>query len=119
MRPRRQFLGGALSFAAAAALGAAAQVAPAGQSSPNPNSPFGPVVPGGPPDKMPPRDPRRILKENQEEIRKDVARLADLVADLQKQLADSDTKDVLPLDVVRKMDEIDKLARQIKSLVVA
>ena len=116
MQPRRDFLGGALCLAATAALGAAAQVAPAGQSNPNPNDPFGPA---GPPDKMPPRDPRRILKENQDEIRKDVARLADLVADLQKQLADSDTKDVLSLDVVRKMDEIDKLARQIKSLVVA
>jgi hypothetical protein len=36
---------------------------------------------------------------------------------LQKSLDDSDTKEVLSLDVVHKTDEIERLAKQIRSLV--
>lgn len=86
------------------------------------NPPPQPEVPGLPQDavaRIPPRkpDPRLILKQNQQDIKKDVTRLTEVVAELQKSLDDSDTKEVLSLDVIHKTDEIEKLAKQIRSLV--
>jgi hypothetical protein len=112
---RRGFLGAAAALAAASAFGAGPQL----QQQPRPV----PQTPGFPDDsstRFPPSrkpDPRAILKQNQEDIKKDVARLTEVVAELQKSLDDSDTKEVLSLDVVHKTEEIEKLAKQIRSLV--
>ena len=62
-------------------------------------------------------DPRQVLKANQEDIKKDVDRLSELVSELRKGLDDSDTKDVLSLDVIHKTEEIEKLAKQIRGLI--
>lgn len=110
---RRGFLGAAVTLVAASAFGAEEQI---GQQSPPPaaaNFPEDSV------SRIPPRkpDPRAILKQNEQDIKKDVARLTEVVAELQKSLDDSDTKEVLSLDVVHKTDEIEKLAKQIRSLV--
>jgi hypothetical protein len=110
---RRGFLGAAATLVAASAFGAQQQM---GQQSPQP------AVPNLPEDsvsRIPPRkpDPRAILKQNQQDIKKDVARLTEVVAELQKSLDDSDTREVLSLDVVHKTDEIERLAKQIRSLV--
>ena len=43
--------------------------------------------------------------------------MSDLVGALQKQLKESDTADVLSLDVIRKSEEIEKLARHVRDLV--
>ncbi len=43
--------------------------------------------------------------------------MSDLVEALQKQLKESDTADVLSLDVIRKSEEIEKLARHVRDLV--
>jgi hypothetical protein len=111
---RRGFLGVAVGLVAASAFAAAPQI----------QQPIGPTraEPGVPADstvRIPPRrpNPRAILKQNQEEIKKDVARLTETVAELQKALDDADTKEVLSLDVMHKTDEIEKLAKQIRSLV--
>jgi len=112
---RRVFLGVAVTFVAASAFGAAPQLQQAPAGSPEPKFPDDTTT------RIPPRrpDPRVILKQNQEEIKKDVARLTETVAELQKALDDADTKEVLSLDVVHKTDEIEKLAKQIRSLVRA
>jgi hypothetical protein len=114
---RRGFLGAAVTFVAASAFGAQIQVGQGQQQ--NGPQPQVPRFPDGsarfPPSRKP--DPRAILKENQQEIKKDVARLTEAVAELQKSLDESDTKEVLSLDVVHKTDEIEKLAKQIRSLV--
>jgi hypothetical protein len=113
---RRGFLGAAATFVAASALGAEGQV---GQPSPQGPQPQGPHYPDDAETRIPSRkpDPRAILKQNERDIKKDVARLTEVVAELQKSLDDSDTKEVLSLDVVHKTDEIEKLAKQIRSLV--
>src|SRR5438874_1258042 len=108
---RRGFLGSALVWAATAV--AAAQVQGPSSNAPTtntaPDDPFGrPTSPGAP--KFNPRD---LLAANQKGIRKDVAQLAEIVEKLQKQLEDNDTKDVLPLDVIRETEEIQKLAKHI------
>ena len=112
---RRGFLGAAVTFVAASAFGAGSQIGQ--QQAPQP------PLPTYPPDSVTriPRtrkpDPRLILKQNEQDIKKDVARLTAVVAELQQALDDSDTKQVLSLDVVHKTDEIEKLAKQIRSLV--
>lgn len=112
---RRGFLGAATTLIAASAFGAAPQI--------EQQQPKGPPNLGLPDDstsRFPPSrkpDPRVILKQNQDEIKKDVAKLTQTVAELQKSLDESDTKEVLSLDVVHKTDEIEKLAKQIRSLV--
>jgi hypothetical protein len=112
---RRGFLGAAAALAAASAFGAGPQL----QQQPSPMPPV-PRYPDDSSIRFPPSrkpDPRAILKQNQEDIKKDVARLTEVVAELQKSLDDSDTKEVLSLDVVHKTEEIEKLAKQIRSLV--
>ena len=111
---RRVFMGAAASLAAAAAIDAAAQ-----RREP------GPLFPIGPPDQadspIPPlpsaKSNRAMLKANQEEIKKDVARMAELIDQLQKDLDNSDTKEVLSLGMVHKSEEIEKLAKHVKDLV--
>jgi hypothetical protein len=61
--------------------------------------------------------PAERMKMNQAEIRKHSARLAEAVGELQKDLEANDTTTVLSLSVIRKAEEIEKLARQIRTLV--
>jgi len=112
---RRTFVGAGVSLAAASALGAMS-LAALGQSQ-NPATPINPF-----PEPMGPLPPRRIgpaerMKANQAQIKKSTVRLAELVVELQKDLEANDTTNVLSLGVIRKTEEIEKLARQIKSLV--
>ncbi len=52
-------------------------------------------------------------KERQEAIKKDTARLLQLATEL-KQSVDKSNENVMSLDVIRKADEIEKLAKQVK-----
>ena len=116
---RRGLLRASVTFAAASALPAGAQYvrhdgtlsAPSNSS----NLPDGTLtqVPSG---QKPNSDPRAILKQNEQDIKKDIAHLTEVVAELQKSLDDIDTKEVLLLDAVHKTDEIEKLAKKIRSL---
>src|SRR5580658_5970517 len=105
---RRAFLG--LAFGAAAtAAGASGQVAiPQGAQLPPSPRPFSPSLP---------KHDIRELTANEEGIRKAITRMSELVGQLQKGLDDSDTKQVLSLDVIHKTEEIEKLAKQIRELV--
>ncbi len=58
-----------------------------------------------------------MLKANRAAISKDVTRMSELIDALQKQLKENDTTDILSLDVIRKSEEIEKLARQVRDLV--
>jgi hypothetical protein len=119
---RRTFLGFTVGLALATAVGAQNRTP---QPAPMPRSPgtWGPDPPFSRPpspfpSEAPPKsDPRQVLKANQEDIKKDVDRLSELVSELRKGLDDSDTKDVLSLDVIHKTEEIEKLAKQIRGLV--
>jgi hypothetical protein len=108
---RRAFVASSFSLlASAAALWSAQQ---------EPPIPF-PVPRQQPPPEPPPHNPRRdrlILKANREAIAKDVTKMSELVDDLQKQFQENDTTEILSLDVLRKSEEIEKLAKQIRDLV--
>lgn len=108
---RRAFLTVSVSLAASAAAPWAAQQGPSKQ----PQFPPTPEAPAEPP-RNPKRD-RQVLKANHDAITKDVKRMSELVDDLQKQLTEHDTTDILSLDVIRKSEEIEKLARHVRDLV--
>lgn len=70
---------------------------------------------------VPPPDPamaeaarKAMLKENQKDIKKDVEKLYDLASDLKKQVEKTDSATVLSLELIRKAEEIEKLAKQIR-----
>jgi hypothetical protein len=112
---RRGFLSAGLTLVAVSAFGAARQMQQ--QNGPQPQGPLFPQdsIAPLPPARKP--DPRVFLKENQKEIKKDVKRLSEAVAALQKSLDENDTEEVLSLDVLHKTEEIEKLAKHIRSLV--
>ena len=110
---RRTFIGTSLSLAASAAAVWAAQQAPPPQVPP-------PFHPPEPPEIARNRNPKRdraLLKANREAITKDVTRMSELVDALQKQLKENDSADILSLDVIRKSEEIEKLAKHVRDLV--
>ena len=58
---------------------------------------------------------KRMLEENQKEIKKKVEKLYDLASELKEEVEKTDSSKVLSLNLVRKAEEIEKLARDIKN----
>jgi len=80
---------------------------------PDASSPTG--QPGDVP--LPPRaDPKVQLKEDQKTLRHDVDHLLQLAKDLKEEADKTQETEVLSLSLVKKAEEIEKLARQIKDL---
>jgi hypothetical protein len=64
---------------------------------------------------MPPRsDPKTMLKEDQKALRKDVDHLLQMAKELKEETDKTPETDVLSLSLVKKAEEIEKLAHQIK-----
>ena len=57
---------------------------------------------------------KKASLERQQDIRKDTEKLLELATEL-KQAVDKSNKDTLSLDVVRKAEEIEKLAKTVKN----
>jgi hypothetical protein len=114
---RRNFLGAAAA-AAVTAWGGVSLAARA-QDQTNPPPPSIPQIRIPSPGPMPTLrlTPAERMRMNQAQIRKSSARLAEVVGELQKNLAATDTTNVLSLDVIREAEEIERLAREIRNLV--
>jgi hypothetical protein len=119
MHSRRHFLGVTASLLASA-WGAASLRA---QSQPRPPSAQPPIdrFPNEPLDRSPLPEPRlsaaQRMKMNQEKIAKDMDRLKKAVSELQKEFDANNTTAVFSIAAVRKTEEIEKLAREIKGLI--
>jgi hypothetical protein len=61
-------------------------------------------------------DPKAIARANQVEIRTDVAKLYEMVSELKEQVDKTDATATLSVSVVKKAQQIEKLAKQIKDL---
>ena len=73
-------------------------------------------TPGGFPEPTFPDRPtatRRMIKASHQELQKEVAELAQMSAALQEEISKSN-EDVLPLDALKKAEEIEKLAKKIQ-----
>ena len=116
---RRQLLvtlAGAAGLLAANPLLLSAQgTRPSPQPIPSPNAP-NPNFPHGIGDPEPTiaPDPRLIEKQNQAEIKSEVQKLYELVSELKEQIEKTDGTSTLSLSVVKKAQQIEKLAKQIK-----
>jgi hypothetical protein len=101
----------------AAAWGARALAQSQGQlpRMPMPSDQFPPQSIGGP---MPQRtlSTAERMKMNQEQIKKNMVRLKEAVDGLEKEFATNNTTTVLSMAAVRKTEEIEKLAREIRGL---
>jgi nucleotide-binding universal stress UspA family protein len=64
---------------------------------------------------LPKLDPKLILEANQKEIKKNVEKLYDLASELKAEVEKTDSVHVLSVAMLRKTDEIEKLAREIRS----
>jgi hypothetical protein len=64
---------------------------------------------------VPKLDAKLILEANQKEIKKNVERLYDLASELKAEVEKTDSVHVLSLAMLRKTDEIEKLAKEIRS----
>jgi hypothetical protein len=112
------FLGAAGVFAAEPLLSAMQSngVRPPPPPHPSPNAPNQNFPPGLDGPKLSPADTKAIKKQNQIEIKSDVAQLSQLVSDLKGQVERIDTDSTLSLSIVKKAQQIEKLAKQIKDL---
>jgi hypothetical protein len=67
----------------------------------------------------PAADPKTHLKEGQKELRRDVDHLLQLAKDLKDESDKTPETDVLSLSLVKKAEDIEKLARQIRDRIRA
>jgi hypothetical protein len=63
---------------------------------------------------FPPKSSKAMLEERQKSIKKDVEKLYDLAAQLKTEVGKTDSTTILSLAMLKKAEEIEKLARQIK-----
>jgi len=105
---------GAAGVLASQPLIAALQSRPEPQPRPSPNAPNPNFPPGfdGPQATGP--DKKAIDRQNQKEIREDVTKLYGMVSDLKDQIDKTDASSTLSVSVVKKAQQIEKLAKQIK-----
>jgi hypothetical protein len=82
--------------------------------SPNTPDPAHPWGLGGHDDK--PTESKGIGKQNQVEVRAGVEKLYVLISELKEQVEKSDANAVLSVAVVKKSQEIEKLAKHVKDL---
>lgn len=117
---RRNFVQTLFPLALAPALAAMARAnfvsfaaAPQQPQSQRPTMPPTPVDPF--PD-APKIDPKLVLKHNQQQIHDDVLKLYALAGELKEQVGKTDSTSVLSMPLIQKAEEIEKLAKQIKTL---
>jgi hypothetical protein len=120
--PRREPVETRRSFVSAIFLAAAVPAWLVGATGLSQLPPPPPQAPGRKPssDQGPdapelPSADKHILDENEKEIKKKVERLYDLASELKAQVEKTDSSKVLSLNLIRKAEEIEKLAHDIKT----
>ena len=61
-------------------------------------------------------DPKAIHQENQRKLRADVSRLYEMASDLKSDVEKTDAASTLSISLIRRAQEIEKLAKQIRNL---
>jgi hypothetical protein len=72
----------------------------------NPADPEDPTIPGA--------NRKSVLEEHQKNIKKDIEKLFDLAKDLKDEVDKTDATAVLSIPMLKKTEEIEKLAKQIR-----
>ena len=111
MKTRRTFLGGILFAGAATGLAGSLTLSQAPNLPPKPQ-------PAQEPDAENPGVPspeKQMLEANNKDIHKKVERLYQLATELKTEVDKTDSTKVLSMNLVKKAEEIEKLARDIKN----
>jgi hypothetical protein len=111
---RRKFLAGLAGAGTLAILRAEAQT---GQSKPSgrPSSPD-PTLDADDPTPQPGKSPTKMMLEaNEKDIKKNIEKLYQLATDLKAEVEKTDSSQVLSLGMLKKAEEIEKLAHDIKT----
>jgi hypothetical protein len=66
------------------------------------------------PASPPPGAKKAVLEQNQKDIKKDIERLYELASELKTEVEKTDATAILSVAMVKKAEEIEKLAKQIK-----
>jgi hypothetical protein len=111
MKTRRTFLGGMLFAGSVAGLGGSLTLS---QPQEFPRKPK-PVQEPDADNPGLPSPEKQMLEENNKNIRKKVERLYQLAAQLKEEVDKTDSAKVLSLSLLKKAEEIEKLAREIKN----
>jgi len=111
VKNRRTFLGGLLT------AGLATRFADAPARAQNPSlPPDRKTTPDTTPENpLAPPAEKRMLEENEKDIKKKVEKLYQLATELKAEVDKTDSSKVLSLNLVRKAEEIEKLAHDIKN----
>jgi len=113
VKNRRTFLGGLLTAGLAAQF---RRELPQGQKPPSSRRIKKTTPDSIPENPLTPSAEKRMLEENQKDIKKKVEKLYDLATELKAEVDKTDSSKVLSqLNLVRKAEEIEKLARDIKN----
>lgn len=110
MKTRRTFLGGMLIAGAVTGLGGSLTLSQTPNLHPQPR-------PAQEPDRDDPNRPspeKQMLEGNNKDIHKKVERLYQLATELKAEVDKTDATKVLSLNLVKKAEEIEKLAHDIK-----
>jgi hypothetical protein len=112
MKTRKPFL--PFLFLVTVLLGLAAQPVRGQNPLPKPPNPAG--AQGSDSDNsQPPNVDKKLLEENDKDMKKKVLQLYELASQLKEQVEKTDSSKVLSLDLVKKAEEIEKLAHDIKN----
>lgn len=82
------------------------------QPRPSRPDPWPEISPSDPP--MP--NPRRLLQAKQKALKAESERLLKLAQEIQQDLEKNDTADILPLKLLRKAEEVEKIGKKMQSL---
>jgi hypothetical protein len=109
---RRRFLFGLAALTLPAILAAAKQSA---QQDPTPRPRLHPEKPEDDTSPVPPGSRQAALEDNEKDIKKKVEKLFQLATELKEEVNKTDSAKVLSLAMIKKADEIERLAKDIKS----
>jgi hypothetical protein len=84
------------------------------KAQPYPNGRDPNAVPGN--DEPSRLDPKAIEQANQKKLREDINKLYEMVSELKEQVEKTDANSTFSVSVVKKAQQIEKLAKQIKEL---
>jgi hypothetical protein len=111
---RRSFLRLVEAFGAVALFSGACTIA-GGQNPPPPRSDPRPRERDEDAALPPPGAGKAVLQENEKGIKKSIEKLFQLASELKAEVEKTDSSQVLSLGLVRKAEEIEKLAKEIKT----
>jgi len=112
------------SFVAVAGAFATAPLLLSGQGSParpqpipSPNAPTNPNYPQGLHGPGPtPTDEKAVYKQNQALMKEDIEKMYSLISELRQDVQVTDTSSIFSVSFVKKAQQIEKLAKQVKDL---